>query len=369
MATVYEIPKRESIDEQASLWVARLDRGLNAGEQSEFVEWLQSNDSHRQCFFEMARLWDRMDLLQELATIVPLQVKPRGEAPMHGQGSGEPSVANAKPRRKWLLPKTIAASFVALACMLGTYLYLQPESSPPEQVLAQRYYTELGEQSTVQLSDGSELRLNTQSSVSVVFSAQSRIIHLEYGEMGIDVAHNHLRPLLVKVNNSFVRAVGTAFNLQTVGEDYSELIVTEGEVVVGHIDQLSAGMKVGEKNVKVQFEALRSGQAGDVHDGMLARSRELSQADIKRSLSWREGRLIFTGETLREAVDEISRYSAVEFVIQDPVLENLQVAGVFKTGDVEGLILNLAQNLGVDANRSANGSIILRSKNGQQTLQ
>ena len=61
--------------------------------------------------------------------------------------------------------------------------------------------------------------------------------------------------------------------------------------------------------------------------------------------------LIFNGESLGEALQEVSRYTATRFELNDPELASLKVAGVFKTGDIKGLLDSLQANLGVEHQR------------------
>jgi len=64
-------------------------------------------------------------------------------------------------------------------------------------------------------------------------------------------------------------------------------------------------------------------------------------------LSWRKGNLIFRGESLEEAVREVERYTPVEFVFLDQDLKKIRVAGLFKAGDVRGLLATLRENFDI----------------------
>ena len=68
-------------------------------------------------------------------------------------------------------------------------------------------------------------------------------------------------------------------------------------------------------------------------------------------MAWQQEMLIFNGESLDEALQEVSRYTATRFELNDPELASLKVAGVFKTGDIKGLLDSLQVNLGVEHQR------------------
>ena len=86
---------------------------------------------------------------------------------------------------------------------------------------------------------------------------------------------------------------------------------------------------------------------------------KISPEEIAVKLSWREGNLIFRGESLAEAVDEIGRYTSVEFVILDENLKKLRISGLFKSGDVEGLLATLRKNFNISHTRQGKETVIL----------
>ncbi|HSX83757.1 MAG TPA: DUF4880 domain-containing protein, partial [Cellvibrio sp.] len=69
MSNIIDFPNHEQIHDQASLWIARMDRELSVQEEQELAQWLAANEQHRAVFFEMAELWDKMDSLARLADL------------------------------------------------------------------------------------------------------------------------------------------------------------------------------------------------------------------------------------------------------------------------------------------------------------
>ena len=95
------------------------------------------------------------------------------------------------------------------------------------------YQTAIGEHSTVTLSDGSELILNTNTRVMVSYTQAARLIHLTRGEVHVSVAKDPQRPLSVIAGKKYIQAIGTEFNIEITDRQNIELIVTEGKVRVG----------------------------------------------------------------------------------------------------------------------------------------
>lgn len=110
----------------------------------------------------------------------------------------------------------------------------------------------------------------------------------------------------------------------------------------------SKGLNAGEP-----VEALRLG----------AEQQQIAQAHnqkMEANLSWQQGNLIFRGESLEDAMWEVSRYTSYSFELADEALKQVQVAGLFKTGDVSGLLAALEENFNVKHQRIGTSTIRLR---------
>ena len=69
--------------------------------------------------------------------------------------------------------------------------------------------------------------------------------------------------------------------------------------------------------------------------------------------------LIFDGELLTDALDEISRYTDIRFTIEDQQLANIKVSGYFKAGDVKSLLDSLTDNFELSYKEIAQNSIAI----------
>lgn len=338
MSKVVEFPSREQVYEQASLWIARLDRGLTTDEEQLLAQWVQHNDEHRRVLVEMAGLWDKMDSLARLADLfdAPARVKPRSPAGKYA---------------------AMAASLVvaALAFAWGLNHLVFGEGA-----VEASYHTAIGEQSTINLPDGSLLVLNTNSRVKVHYDADQRLFLLEQGEVNIDVAHDPSRPLSVMAGDKVVQAVGTAFNVKMYNDREIELLVTAGKVRVAARQTRNIAAMTTQRLPDTAM-AISKGEK------IVLGSREeaiakVAETDIAAQLSWREGNLIFRGETLEQALAEITRYTSIEFEVIDDSVKQERIAGLFKAGDVDGLLATLTRNFNIDSERLDDNKILLRAR-------
>ena len=104
------------------------------------------------------------------------------------------------------------------------------------------------------LPDGSVLRLNTDSTVTVHYSARERAIDLDRGEALFQVAHDSVRRLRVAVGDTNVVAVGTQFDVYAHA-GVTDLTVIEGTVAVSRGNQQPATPGNGVSDSARRIEA------------------------------------------------------------------------------------------------------------------
>ncbi len=327
MSNVTELLIESKRDEEAGLWIAKIDRGITDFEKDELMRWLSAAPKNYQLFLETAELWDDMDAISMLSDICP-----------------KPSVVE---ERSMPIGWAIAAT-VVLAISSAVFFNSGGErfdstadtqiASAPTKVFS----TKIGEQATFELPDGSTLVLNTDSLVSMNFTDANRLVILERGEVHVNVAHES-RPLSVLVGAQVIQALGTEFNIEITSDQTIELVVTEGLVVVGFLDAPLDAIPMDEPIELAPASTLVAGGEEAVirhveETLQKIETEEIKTEDIAVKLSWRNGNIIFTGETLEEAVEEVERYTAIEFVFLDEDSKQEEIAGFFKAGDVDGLL-------------------------------
>ena len=346
MNDIYQLPAQDARSDEASIWVTKLDKGLSGAEERALEKWLSESTANHDVFFCMAKQWDRMDSLSRLSDIFPHTL--------------------ARQRKSPRLPLAIAASVVlaAFGGMLSVIDLTQRVDSEVAAAVATLsvYETAVGEQSAIVLSDGTEILLNTNSLIRVTYSDQHRLLTLERGELHVRVAHEPFRPLSVIANDRIFQAVGTRFNLEITTDQQIELVVTEGAVLVG---VLEGGNDPRSTTTPTNwFTSSLSVSAGEeiVLGSLEEELRTIEAEDIEVKLSWREGNLIFRGESLEEAMTEIGRYTSVEFVFLDEEAKRIRVAGLFRAGDVKELLIALRENFNITYERVGNYRILLSSR-------
>jgi transmembrane sensor len=337
MTTIIDFNDRLKIEEAASMWIAKIDRKLSAAEEMEFKMWVTFKAAHYKIFMSMAAHWDRTESLRKF----------------HFQKHQAEVIATKKNAYQ---PYMAAACFL-LVIILSFITYQQfPNATDDAYRISylQEFSTTTKSASEFQLPDGSQLKLNVRSRVSVSYSAKIRRIELMEGELYVDVAHDVSRPLVVLVNDRFIKAVGTAFNVEALSGKNVELTVTEGKVIFGSLD--AAGPVANQSFVK--GTALSKGQQailGGVTDIVVTKSAD----EINRVLAWKKGALVFNEQTLREVLDEMQRYNDYEFTLNTVDMETIKVTGHFNANNIEEFLAAMEDNFGIHHKIEPGHKIIL----------
>ncbi len=353
MSNVRMFPQRQDATSRgAGDWIAAMERGLTQKEEEQLGAWLSGDNKNYDELMELARLWDEMDALERLAQLFP-----------------QPPQARPQVVSRRVL--ATAASLVVVCLMffvLSTSDFsLQTVREVRSAAMSKSYDTKIGESAEYSLPDGSIITLNTNSGVRADFTASNRVLILERGELHIAVAHDPSRPLSVIVGNKVVQAVGTEFNVEITTDNSIELIVTDGVVMVGVAEAPGVHGRMGEPLLLRQSSTIvgageRILVRADDQNAAPHDAGRVASDEIAVKLSWREGNLIFRGESLEEAVTEVERYTAVEFIFLDEDAKKVRVAGVFKAGDVEGLLAAFRDHFRITYEWQGEDRILLSKK-------
>ncbi|MCB1123683.1 MAG: DUF4880 domain-containing protein, partial [Verrucomicrobiae bacterium] len=148
--------------DQASIWVARHERGLSEAEKREFEQWLSEHPSHEACFFEHQVAWAGFDIMDDW--------KPAYSSPPN------PDLFESKSRRgwNWFVPLGGLAAAVLLGFFLLQVSLKESEDAFP--TVTTTYKAQNNEKHF--LEDGSSFYLLAHSEVRVAFSEKER--HIEF---------------------------------------------------------------------------------------------------------------------------------------------------------------------------------------------
>jgi transmembrane sensor len=337
MGEVHRLPSAGDAEREASAWFARMNADdVTADDRIRFEAWLRAQSCNAQAYADVCATW------QELVKSGPLV-----RAVSFGQVMNAAAAPPSRGRR-WMA--------IALAAGIGSVV-LGGAWNLYKQQAETGFQTAIGEQAAVALSDGSSFDLNTNSRVLVDYSGRARVILLERGEAFFKVAHDTQRPFWVHAGNSWVRAVGTAFNvyLSPTGP-----VVTVSE---GTVNVVSAGPKEVPPSDPAATKSAASVTAGEQANvrGRAEVIHELNSAQLSRSLAWTQGSLDFDNQPLGDVADELMRYTSLRIEFDDDALRSLPVGGTFQTSPegAEALLTMLRDGFGTTIRRDGHGHVYI----------
>ena len=176
---------------------------------------------------------------------------------------------------------------------------------------------------------------------------------------------------VVGVGGVDVRAVGTAFNVKLAGP-HLEVLVTEGIVQLSQ--QTPAGPASTTANVDsaaalpsavpVVLAALTAGQRTVIPFAPVLAPPlvvPVSEPEIAQLLDWQPRLLDFDSTPLVEVIEAFNRRNSLRLVIGDPDLRALPIVASIRSDNVEGFVRLLEGTMGVRADHSSAGEIVLLS--------
>jgi len=154
-----------------------------------------------------------------------------------------------------------------------------------------------GKRSTVTLSDGTKVWLNSGSTLIFppAFQGNSREVEL-IGEAFFDVTHKKEKPFFVKTATFEMKVYGTKFDIQSYSQDNaSSVVLVEGKVSMRSKNQM-------DKEV-----FLAPSQRASIVDG--SNKIQIDNIEnVEEYTSWTEGYLSFSDKDLSYILKQISRY-------------------------------------------------------------
>jgi transmembrane sensor len=250
------------IDDDALDWVIRAGNP-DFDDWAALQDWLEADPSHADRYHALALDVDEGATLVASAPAPPLLAE--RSQPRHG-------------RRRWWTSGAIAAS---AATLVGFFVI----DRMPDPFVVE---TAARATRTIRLDDGSTIAMNGATRL-VLDRKNGRVATLERGEALFAVRHDAARPFRVRVGDSEVVDIGTAF-VVVRDDGITRLGVSEGVVDFDH----------GRNAVR-----LTAGRGLTLSDAK--GTIDVAAVDPNAVGAWRSGRLLYTGTPLRDVAADLSR--------------------------------------------------------------
>ncbi|WP_408030357.1 FecR family protein [Tenacibaculum xiamenense] len=223
-----------------------------------------------------------------------------------------------------------AAASIAILFSLASLYFLNNTHNEQQIEIAQNDVkeTQYGQKFTLTLSDGTIVKLNSDSRIIYPkkFSGSTREIELE-GEAFFDVAHNPDKPFIIKTGDLSTKVLGTSFNIQAYKESKNiEVTLATGKVALYNKNKLTSNLTPSE-------QASFSKTSGELN---------IKKVDISKYIEWKEGVLRFENTSLAEASIKLEKWFGVQFKFENDQIKNCHFTGVFKNESLQNILDNIS---------------------------
>lgn len=310
-------PISSAIADQAAEWLTLLMSG-DASEQ-ERQAWHQWRAAHA----DHERAWQHIEIITGHIKVLQPDAVYQTLSPFVSHDG----VPHLHKRRKVL-------EFLMLGGIVSTTGLFASRTQTFQQLVAD-YKTGTGEQRSFVLDDGTQITLNTASSVELDFTSKYRLVRLVAGEALITTGHasgaqvTEDRPFIVQTAQGRIRALGTQFTVRQ-HDGHTQVAVLESAVEVSPHNG-------GAVTVRIQ-----SGEQASFTLNTITTTQPLAE----QTIAWSRGQILADNLRLGDFVADLNRYRP-GVLRCDPAVADLRLSGVFPLQDIDRILATLSQVLPV----------------------
>ncbi len=312
-------------------------------QRKEIENWLTTKE-HEEQFYQWLEEWESTHLqyVAETGEAAGRFVDFLNTHPLPGEETGDESVTGeTKSPGGWSRGKhyrtTVFAASVLLITVLSAWLFR-------DRLLFETYRTAYGEVATYKLSDGSTVKLNTNSALRVPrwgFGKAHREVYLE-GDASFTVTHTpDNKRFVVKTPKELeVVVLGTEFTLYA-REQFSRVILKSGKV-------------------QLLYKEDRQPKEITMKPGDLVTFSKNNQLELKTTQQaqvyseWEQRRFVFEETSLEEVAYLLQENYGLTFEIRGEELGRRMLMGSFRAKNVDELLQSIAELLDIRVDRQGN---------------
>ncbi len=218
---------------------------------------------------------------------------------------------------------------------------IAPEKKEEKQPSITRYHTitiPRGGEYTVTLSDGSQLKMNSESEIRVpeCFDKRQRDVYMS-GEIYFEVARDTTAPFVVHTRQGTIKVLGTSFNVR----DYSDEVFLETTLVSGKV---AFGVNDEDTYLKPGEQLRLNKENGET---------KVEDVDVRLYCSWKDGRFVFEQQRLEDIMNTISRWYDIHVFYANQSAKDILFTGNIKRySDLDQIVdmLKLVNKIDIEIN-------------------
>jgi transmembrane sensor len=302
------------------LILRRLTGAASAEDQAALDHWLAENPNHQAIYDSYAAIWSESYAAKQIHPI------------SNGLEQLNRKIDKYESEQriiKFRWPR-IAASIVFLMATGISLFFLINRVNQPAALVWEERITSVAQKLTINLPDGSLVKLNSNSSIRFPksFDSNQREVFCS-GEVFFDVKKDSQHPFIVHAGEVTTRVLGTSFN---IAESDSSTTVT---VATGLV---KVSTTADEQIIKPKEQVL-----------YLKANQELSLriADLNRELAWKDNVLYFSDTPLAQVANTLQSWYGVTISLENERIGNCQLTGQFRNESLEKVLDAISFSTGI----------------------
>ncbi|HKJ41721.1 MAG TPA: FecR domain-containing protein [Sunxiuqinia sp.] len=297
--------------EQEQIIARYLNGECSPDEEKALKRWISEDPAHEKYFWELKDSWDaslkpKTDTTEQLLKFYQKQ---------------------AGKNDRFTLPRWAswgaAAAILVIGLVIGG-IWQQRSFHLSSQV--ESFQVPLGSRSHLTLADGTQVNLNSGSSLTLGkgFSAKHREVKLT-GEGYFQVKSDKKHPFTVKTDKFDVTVTGTKFNISSYATDQKiSATLAEGHIKLSTINHKVIDLHPGQK---ISFD-------------QQTMNPQLEQADVESELAWVKGEFIFKEIPFPDLIKRLERWYDVKLKYKGTAFNKMLYSGSFKNQETIWQVLD-----------------------------
>lgn len=329
----------------------KLSQEIGSEEEAELQHCLANNTDYRQQYEALSAYWKNSDTEYADNALAFQKIKSK----IKSQEAVEPVQADIKPIKKspvYYLWRVAAAVVLIAGCSYLFYSKLTTSTNRTAGLAPsawQNKNTFVREKSTLVLSDGTRITLNSKSSLRYPtnFTGKTREVYLS-GEAFFDVHKDHEHPFIIHTEKMNIKVLGTAFNVKSYPNDpSSETTLIRGAIEVTLDDRPSDRiiLKPSEKLIvkkglpaTVERKNDKLAPAANTDSGtqyiLTSFTRLHPDDNTVLETSWTQNKLIFRDENFADLANRMERWYGVTIQFKNDDLKKYRFTGTYQKENI-----------------------------------
>lgn len=294
------------------------------------LRWRNDSEANRKYFDQMELIFAKASVVHET---IPFDTDEAWNKVRKKLQPGGKTVPIRRNDSGFLFLKIAAGVILLLATGLFTYYFFSSDRIQSMEILAGAHAR------PDSLPDGSNVFLNRQSRIEYTFDrkTQTHTANLS-GEAYFDIRHEEKKDFIIKAGETFIKDIGTAFNVKAYPDSTTiEVVVEEGEVLFYTANNPGLSLKANDKGTYNK----------ETGEFTMSEPEPNITAYKTKSFSFNDHALETVIETLNQVYD--TRVSL------DENLKNCRLTVSFSEERIEEIVQVIAETLGLSVEKQEDG--------------